>query len=400
MGNQHSGGVEFCSKGQLYTDRGEMTRFKLDPEYRVGYNISTKPTFQVQRIQKAHQQMAPQQQNQEDVVEIPLSGPGKFKLPVSFFETEDRAEVAEKRKPSFNVYISCLDKEEELCSAAKIPKVNQEVEGEMVDFYKDDYTVIEGLFGNVIINEKGLVLYTDIYGEQHCEEYERDEIGKIFPMGISFGGLTKSIWFEDAAARNEAFEAMLSVPPSYKAVMANPAKYAIMEADACEVVDDDNMKVFEGINNTNVIVHSDNIVLYTDINKKKHCITYNKHNIRKCFPNGICYGGLPKAIWFTDQMERDLCFMLMQWNMEDESNEMPEEPTAQSFTALYGNVILHTDSQIEFTSFAGDRLKSFYEPSDIREIFPQGISFGRLPKTIWFRDDGEREKCIEAMRKM
>lgn len=376
-----------------------MTCVKLDLESRVGYNIANKSTFKIQRTQ-THQQMAPQQQNQEDVVEIPLPGPGKWKLPISFFDTEDKAEQAEKSKPSFNVYISCLDKEEELYSTDNTREVNQEVEGEVLDFFKNDYSVLEGLFGNVIINQKGLVLYTDINGRERCEEYDRENIQKIFPMGISFGGLTKSIWFEDVVARDEAFEMMISVPPSYKAVIANPSKYAIMETDACEVVDDDNMKVFDGINGTNVIVHSDNIVLYTDINKKKHCIAYNKHNIRKCFPNGICYGGLPKAIWFTNEMERDLCFMLMQWNMEDESNAIPEESSAQRFTGLYGNVVLHADSQIEFTSLTGDHFKCFYEPSDIREIFPLGISYGRLPKTIWFRDVAEIKKCMEAMRKM
>jgi len=400
MGNQQSGGIEFCSKGQLYTDRSNMNSVKPDPEFRVGYNNSTKPTFQVQRIQKAHQQMASQQQNQEDAVEIPLSGPGKWKLPISFFDTEDKVEVGEKSKPSFNVYISCLDKEEELYSTNKTRKVKQEVEGEVLDFFKEDYSVLEGLFGNVIFNKEGLILYTDINGKQHCEEYDRENIQKIFPMGISFGGLTKSIWFEDGVARDEAFEMMISVPPSYKAVMANPSKYAIIEADACEVVDDDNMKVFEGINGTNVIVHSDNIVLYTDINKKKHCVTYNKHNIRKCFPKGICFGDLPKAIWFTDEMERDLCFMLMQWNMEDESNAIPEKSSSQRFVGLYGNVVLHADSQIEFTSLTGEHFKCFYEPSDISEIFPQGISYGRLPKTIWFRDVAERKKCIKAMREM
>jgi len=398
MGNQQSGGIEFCSRGQLYTDRSNMTSVKADPEFRVGYKNSTKPTFQVQRIQKTHQQMAPQQQNQEDIVEIPLSGPGKFKLPISFLDTEDKAEVTEKSKPSFNVYISCLDKEDELYSTDNTRKVNQE--GEVLDFFKDDYSVLEGLFGNVVVNKEGLILYTDINGEQHCEEYDRESIQKIFPMGISFGGLTKSIWFENRVARDEAFEMMISVPPSYKAVMANRSKYAIMEADACDAGDDENMKVFEGINGTNVIVHSDNIVLYTDINKKKHCVTYNKHNIRKCFPKGICFGGLPKAIWFIDEMERDLCFMLMQWNLEDESNAKPEEPSAQRFVGLYGNVLLHVDSQIEFTSLTGDHIKCFYEPSDISEIFPKGISYGRLPKTIWFRDAAEQKKCIDAMRKM
>jgi len=401
MGNQQIGATQLCSRGQLYTAHGEMSGYKMDPENRVGYNVLTKPKLQVQRMQKAPQQLISQQQNQEEIVEIPLAGPGKWKIPKSFFDTHEDEEVVEEqvRKPSFNVHISCLEKEEHFGTMSK-QKVKQDLEVEMIDYYKADLSFTEGLFGNVILNKNHLVLYTDIKGEKHCEEYDRDNIGKIFPLGISFGGLSKSIWFKDAITRDETFDMMVSLPPSYKAVMANPAKYAIGEDEVLENDDEDNMKVFEGINNTNVIVHSENIVLYTDLNRSKHCIPFNKHNIRKCFPNGICDGGLPRTIWFDEEMERDLCFMLMRWNMEEECNRKSEESPAQKFCGLYGSVVLHTDSQIEFSALSGERVKCFYEPSQIKETFPKGISYGRLSKSIWFRDVEEREKCIEAMRKM
>jgi len=182
---------------------------------------------------------------------------------------------------------------------------------------------------------------------------------------------------------------MVSMPPSYKAVMANPAKYAILKSKD-KLTDDDQMKIFEGLNNTQVIVHAENLVLYTDLNKKKHCVTYNKRYIKKCFPKGICFGGLPKVIWFKNAMERDLCFMLMQWNLDDETKPTAHEPTVQNCTGLYGSIVLHSDSQIEYTSLVGDRIKCFYEPSEILETFPMGISYGNLPKTIWFQEVGER----------
>jgi len=400
MGNNQSGGTQFCSRGELYTVRPQMTGFKLDPETRVGYDLSTKSKFQVQRIQKPHQQVAPQQQQiQDETVEIPLSGPGMWKIPMSFFNIEEEPAVSATRKPTFNVYISCLKEEEDRQRLEKAQRENQDVAGEMLDFYRDDISHFEGVFGNIIVHMDGRVLYTDITGKKHCEEYERETVEKIFPMGIGFGGLTKSIWFNDGPTRDEAFEKMISMPPSYKAVMASPAKYALPKNND-ELADDDQMKIFEGLNNTNVIVHAENLVLYTDLNKKKHCVTYNKRYIKKCFPKGICFGGLPKVIWFKNAMERDLCFLQMQKKLEDGSKPTAQEPTLQNYTGLNGVVALHSDSQIEYTSLMGDRIKCFYEPSEILETFPMGISYGRLPKTIWFQEVGEREKCIKAMRNM
>jgi len=397
MGNESSVGTQFCSRGQLYSRRSQMASYKSDLETRVGYT-TTKPRFQVQRIQNTHQQMASQQQNQEEIVEIPITGPGKWKITKEVFEIPEETQRAVKpKKKSFNVYVSCLDLEED-----PIYQPKPDTEAEIVDHFKEDFTFFEGMFGNVIINKNGLILYTDITGRSHCEEYDRDEIGKIFPMGISYGGLTKSIWFKDAIARDDCFDMMTTLPPpSYEHVMANLQKFALLPEDEPEE-EYENIKVFKGINDTDVIVHSENVVLYTGIDETAYCLHYNKHNIRKCFPNGIRYGGLPRTIWLKDEMERDMCFMLMQWNMEkcDSDSEIIKESSEQKFTGLYGDVVLHSDSQIEFTSLSGQRVKCFYEPGEIDECFPQGISYGRLVKTIWFRDVEEREKCIGAMRKM
>jgi len=53
-------------------------------------------------------------------------------------------------------------------------------------------------------------------------------------------------------------------------------------------------------------------VVYTDIDGEKHRVNYSKYKIDKCFPHGICFGGIPRTIWLKDETERDLCFMLMQ----------------------------------------------------------------------------------------
>lgn len=381
----------------MYTCAGAMASYKSDINTRVGYiskHISTEPSFQMQRFQKTHQQIASQQQRQEKVVEMaPLS-------PKGVFETFKEEIVMEKKparqKPStFNVYISCLDREEKLVT--KIKSEKPEIETEMKDHFKDDLSVFNGVFGNVIINNDGLVLYTDISGGRHCEDYECDDIEKIFPMGISHGGLSKSIWFKDVEARDNCFDLMAKLEPSSsQTVQANPTNVEMVEED-----DNDNMVVFEGINSRNVIVHAENLVLYTDIKGDKHCIHYEKREINKCFPNGIQDGGLSKSIWFKDEMERDLCFSLMQWNMDEEDEEeIIEKSLNLNYTGLYGSVVLNNDSQIEFTSLSGDRVKCFYEPSKITESFPKGISYGMLPKNIWFQSVEERDRCIDAMRKI
>jgi len=374
-----------------------MTSYKSDMETRVGY-ASTKSRFQVQRVQKAHQQIVPQQQNQEEIVEIDLPGPCRWRIPKNFFEVNLKPEEEVSPKPSkkgFNVYVSCLDLEADEHDPIVASPNDPEGGAAILDYFKDDVTIFEGVFGNAIINKNGLVLYTDFSGKKHCEEIDQNKVEKIFPMGIARGGLTKSIWFEDAVTRDDCFDLIKSMPPSYNTVMANPPKFRLTTD-----TDDDNMKVFEGINDTNVIVHADNIVLYTDLDRSKHCVQYNKHKIHKCFPNGIYGGGLPRTIWFNDENERELCFMLMKWNMDE---PVPAEidvvhPLSQDYTGLCGDIVLHSDCQIEFTSLNGVPMKCSYEPTKIQEVFPNGISNGRLPKSIWFQNVEERDNCIAAMR--
>jgi len=391
MGNQLSGGTQVCLGTQLYTNRNEMTGYKSYSETRVGYNVTTIPKFQVQRIQKTYQQMLPQQQIQEKVVEKSLSVPGKMIILKSFFDKHtDVARELKKTKQGFNQSISCLEQRQEIILPARRNEVEiLSSETNFADDYKDDLMFFNGLYGEVFIKKSGQVQYTDITGVNHYEGFDCEHIRKIFPMGISYGGLTKSIWFRDGTARDDAFNMMISLPPSYSAVMKTQTKFGISEDSDSELDDSDDIKTFQGINDRKVIVHSENIVLYTDLDKNKHCVDFNKHHIRKCFPFGIHSGGLPRTIWFNNEMERDQCMVSMRWNVQK-----------QEFAGLYGSIILQTDSQIEFTSLSGDRVKYFYQPKDIRKIFPQGISYGGLQKTIWFRDVNEREKCIKAMRKM
>lgn len=314
-----------CSTDQMYTARRDMMSLKLDSETRVGYTALTKTLMQVQRIQKPQQQTVPQhQQIQEDIVEIPLPGPGRWKFDKSFLGIQEEKDlVPASKKPSFNVYISCLQEEGKL-SSENPNEVRTEAEGEIFDHYANEgVTVFEGVYGNVIIKER-LVLYTDLRGKQYCEEYDRETVEKIFPMGIAFGGLSKSIWFKDGFGRDDAFELMMSIPPSYEAVMSNPAKFAIDQHDLQVNANDDNMMIFEGFNNRNVIVHDENLVLYTDLDNNKHCVSYIKDDIKKCFPYGICYGGLPKAVWFNDEMERDECFTLLKQNLTGKSEEITD----------------------------------------------------------------------------
>jgi len=394
MGNQQSAGLEFCNAGQLYTSRNETATWKSDMDTRIVYSLSTEPKFQEQRVQKAHQQVPPQQQVQEGIKESACDSQPPCKY----------AMLAEdKQKLSTVVQSNRLGKDAKEPSMKKVVHSKIDNASEVIEHSKDECKVFEGVFGNVIINQSGLVLYTDIAGKKYCEEYDRDQICTIFPMGISQGGLSKSIWFKDIVARDDCFDLMSTLrPPSYNTFLANPSKFALPKNDEPEDEDDDEdlMKVFEGIKNRNVIVHADNIVLYTDITGEKHCEHYDKHKIKKCFPNGIHYGGLSKTIWFNDHLERDLCFMLMQWDKEPESDLVVKEPSVTEFVGLNGNVVLHPDSQIEYTSLSNERVKCFYEPREIKESFPKGISYGRLPVTIWFRDIKMRDSCIDAMRKM
>jgi len=344
MGNQQSGGLHACSRGQMYTHRSEVQSSKFDLDNRVGYGALSKERFQVQRTQNTQEQVVPQQQGQEDIAELEKA----YKKVL-----RERAETAEH--------------------------------------LEDELQVFEGVCGSAYIMKDEVVQYTDLAGKKHREKYNKNEIRKIFPKGIAYGGLTKTIWFKDVVTRDECFDLMTN-----KSVVADPTKFRAEEPNEA-----DNRNSFEGINEGNVVVNANNFILYTDLNGVKRCDRYSKRDLRKCFPCGITGGRLTKTMWFKNEVERDSCFKRMMQRGDDIPKRRYHHVLEdQKFSGFYGSVLLHPDSQIEFTSISGQRVKCYYEPNEIRECFPKGISYGRLEKTIWFQTTYERKKCIDAMRRM
>jgi len=366
MGNQHSrDGPLLCST----TPHPLATRFMVDKDFRVDYITTKTRNTEVMRLTKqrqlpvVHQQRmrdsCSQQQKQEESVEISAKGPDMSKiLKINLQYHVEPVEVNEK----------------------KIGKVS----------------VFEGLFGDVSVLPCEFVNYTDSVGNVFREKYDSEKVQKTFPMGISFGGLSKSLWFKAVEERDVCFDTMTGIhPPSYADVMANPEKYNVPEWVVHSEKDDDscNIKVFDGIQGNDVVVYKDKHVDYTDLDGVKHSVSYNPRNIQKCFPHGICFGGLDRTIWLTDEIERDLCFMLMQF-IGEVKHEKEEEKT---FPGLYGSVILK-ENQVTFTSLVGERITAeWYDAKSICRVFPMGISGGGLPHSIWFKEMSEMEDCFKAM---
>jgi len=457
MGNTESTGLKMCSGNSLYTyaNRNSLKE-EMNIQSRVGYVKQAKsvpgpqyrqamkllPTSCQQQV--SQQQMGQRQRQQQQ--DIPDKESQRLQIEVVEPKQQAQQEAPAKR-PTFNVYVECIKDQiaEELPLPALEESATEDLEKEMKEKKMNCFT---GLFGNVIVHENGLVLYTDINGEKYCEDFDAGQITKCFPLGIRGGNMSKSIWFNDVVERDSCFDAMtleynsvwtaklkdISAPPSYDEVISSPERYEVPEYDSetvsaqtmsspvagfaasslsYQLMDvteseteeesdnpDDHIKVFEGLDGMQVIVHEDNLVLFTDINGDKHCQNYNPHHLRKVFPLGISGGGLPKSIWFEEAQERDLCFALMQWNMDEVDEAEIVEPPVQEFMGLYGDVTLKHNGEIEYTSFTGEPVKTTFEPDTLQPTFPLGISFGGLPKTIWFDNSENRQKALEAMRKM
>jgi len=382
----------------------------MNTQHRVGYGQAKQKFYDAApQIRQASQQQFGQCQMQQDTYDKEEH----IELQVVAGNQQAQQEPVKKKK-TFNVYVSCI---KDQLKEERMPALETETQAEDIEQGIRDRNMqcYEGLFGNVIIHDNGLALYTDINGEKYCEDFEADGLIKTFPLGISDGGLTKSIWFNDVIERDECFDAMTKklkekdAPPSYNEVVQNPEKYALSEQDDVEVdlneteseeegEEDDHVKVFEGLGGMQVIVHEDNLVLFTDINGEKHCRAYDPRSLQKTFPSGISGGDLPKSIWFEEEQERDLCFALMQWNMAELDEYVPpEEEGIKEYSGLYGAVFLHPDGIIEYTSLTGEMIRTYFEPDEVQGTFPMGISYGRLPKTVWFETQEDREKCLEDM---
>jgi len=255
-------------------------------------------------------------------------------------------------------------------------------------------TVYEGIFGRIVLNNK-CVCYRDGTGNEFNEEYDRKKLRKTFPMGISYGGLSQSLWFKDIEERDACFGIMTKDFPPCTAAMSNPSHHSVPNMKYKEAKD---VKEFDGLQG-DVFVHQDGCVVYTDLNGEQHFVNYANDKIQKCFPNGICFGGLPKAIWLKDNTERDQCYKQMQ--LVGQSVEEEEKTVEKTFPGLYGNVTLRSFSEVKFTSLAGAQVTAVrYDTKMIRRVFPMGISGGGLPSTIWFREMEDREDCINAMMEL
>jgi len=438
MGNTESAPLKMCSGNSLYTYTGNRNSLKeqMNMQSRVGYQQKAQPKLksipapQYRQQQVSQQQMGQRQRQQQQ--DFYKAQP----LEIQVIEPKQQAQQ-EAPNPTFNVYVDCI--KDQLAEDLPLPPLEETETEDLAKDMKDrNMECFDGLFGNVIVHDNGLVLYTDINGKKFCEEFDAGSVSKCFPLGITGGDLSKSVWFNNIIERDSCFDAMtaqlkdISDPPSYDEVLKEPCKFTPPEdsetvlatcsspvsgyaasslsyrlVDALDDTEsecesefdpDDHIKVFEGLGGMQVIVHEDNLVLFTDINGKKHCQNYNPHSLNKVFPSGISGGGLPKSIWFDDGQERDLCYALMQWNMDEVDESMEVEPEPQEFVGLYGQVTLKHNGEIEYTSLTGESVVSTFDPETLSPTFPMGISYGGLPKTIWFENPEDRQDALKAMR--
>jgi len=285
------------------------------------------------------------------------------------------------------VNVACQEQEPEETLKVQLPKSEIKIAMEATDFHVLDQKLFKGLFGDIKLLVDGFVQYIDCTGRERCDVYDRAEIRKTFPLGISLGGLTKSLWFKEAWDRDLCFEYM----------SANPVvvdSETDVDTDYEEAEDKLDYEVFAGFEGNEVVVYPDNRVVYTDIDGETHNVIYKTSKIQKCFPKGICFGGLPRTIWFNEERDQERCFFRMRNLQQD---DLSEEEENRMFTGLYGDVVLKPDYEIEFTSLLGKRLSSYYDPRKIRKVFPMGIASNTFPTTIWFEEMEECESCFKAM---
>jgi len=378
MGNNQSNvreGLQFCSSNVDPLAR----RFMVDKDFRVDFSCNRN-------------------------IEKELMTPPEFQWSKRYND-EVVTEYSQKREIRMSQQPVRHDnwqqqKQEEFCDFIEPVKHQKDkpkiqVVAQEKNVTENNKRTFEGIFGDVVLNEDR-VSYKDCSGEEFNEMFNPKLLKKTFPMGISYGGLTKSVWFKDIADRDACFETMTGyLPPSYAAVMSNPSLFSIPN-DMPVSVEEDKHKVFDGICENNVIVRRNGSVSYTDINGEQHCVSFNRNKIQKCFPHGICFGGLTRTIWLKNEIERDLCYVFMQ--TVGETDEI-EEDEKETFTGLFGSVVLRSGHEVEYTSLAGDRVKAvWYDPGTIRTVFPMGITGGGLPSTIWFKDMEDLDDCMTAMK--
>lgn len=345
MGNQQLLGLQACS-----ADNSDLAeRFMVDKDFRIDYRtIKHNTEFQ------PRQQRGSVQRQQIILLDT--------------FQEQEPEEVIPLQKQKVETQV--------LVEAKNVPTKSK--------------TTFEGLYGNVRLLEDGFVEYKDSHGMSYGEAFDPKTITKSFPWGISMGGLTKSIWFKDAAERDDCF---IDMSKTANLKIVEPAKTSFVGER-----DNANYEVFKGIEGNEVVLYPVNRVEYTDISGQRHSVSYKSAWIKKCFPSGICFGGLPKTLWLNDERQRDKCFNCMK-KQEQNDDDLTENEEKKMFTALYGDVFLKADYEVEFTSLTGEKVTSSYDPRKIRKVFPMGITSIAIPSTIWFSEMKDCESCYQEMKK-
>jgi len=356
MGNRQGLGVQLCStENDLLTER-----FMVDKDFRIDYKSGMRNMERLPMQEKCftqHQQRAAcvnsQQQEPEDFVEVPV-------VKMEFPQTQKLQNVMEVQESQEKIF--------------------------------------EGVFGNLILQANGTVQYMDGNGNKYKEKFDREGIRKTFPMGISLGGLTKSLWFKNTAERDTCYDDMTNVRNIANSQLINHSSGHEPECLEGEKKHENKKSiVFNGIHGNDVIVYMTNDVMYTDLDGRKHHVSYKMSKIKKCYPSGICFGGLPRTLWLDNEREREQCYIVMK-NCCEEKNQLGNVETERVFEGLYGSVVLKPDYEVTFNTLRGDKLECSYDPRKVRKVFPMGISSVTFPSNIWFEDMADCERCFQSMK--
>merc|ERR1719195_2063399 len=158
-----------CSGNSLYTYAGNRNSLKeqRNMQSRVGYQkpkVKSIPAPQYRQHQVSQQQMGQRQrQQQQDFDKLQP-------LEIEVIEPKQQAQQEAPKNPSFNVYVDCI--KDRLAEDLPLPALETETEDLVKDMKDRNMECHDGLFGNVIVHNNGLVLYTDINGQKFCEEFD------------------------------------------------------------------------------------------------------------------------------------------------------------------------------------------------------------------------------------
>jgi len=380
MGNQQChNGLQFCSS----TERSPAARFTIDKDFRIEY-FPSKPK-NIHLAQQPEQKQTKLHGEQDELSSVSGDLDPK-KSEISLRHQQQTRDLTQQQQSPDDLVCNLLRSQEFQKNNIDTQVMNGDEIVRSNNF--------EGIFGRIILLVDNNVEFTDNTGNQCCETYDPETIQKTFPMAISIASISKKLWFNLVEERDACFAQMTgNHSTSHAATTAKPEPHNVPYDTISSKKDSSSIKVFTGISGK-VYVDKDNHVEYTDYNGEKYCVGYIKNEIIKCFPNGICYGGLKKTIWLTSKVERDTCFAVMTGEELD-----LEKQNEKTFPGLYGRVVLKADSKVIFTSLIGERITSDYD-DEVRRVFPMGLRGGGLLKTIWFREMEDLEDCLCAMKQM